>query len=68
MFWPRVLVRPPDDLIRVDVPAAKLISLLATGALIFLIFTSDSAILGRNLLQLDRGGSVCLNGLEPFSK
>lgn len=61
-FWPGlcwgIFVRPSGELSRVDVLAAKGYSLLATGALIVVIFTTYSGILGRNLLPLDIGTFV----------
>ncbi len=72
-FWPGLfwgmVIRPPEDLNRANVLAAKGFSLLATAALIVAISTSYSAILGRSLLPLDIGTFVaailigqCLSG------
>lgn len=61
-FWPGFLwgaiMRPPMGLSRIDALAVKGFGLLLTAALIVLIFTSYTAILGRNLLPLDIGTFV----------
>ena len=61
-FWPGLLwgavMRLPTGLRRIDVLAAKGLGLLATAALIVAVFTSYTAILGRNLLALDIGTFV----------
>ena len=61
-FWPGVLwgavMRLPAGVSRTDALAAKGVGLLVAAALIVAIFTSYTAILGRNLLPLDIGTFV----------
>ena len=61
-FWPAVLwaalARPPRGLRRMQTLAAKGATLPVAAILIVSIFTSYTAILGRNLLTLDIGTFV----------
>ena len=57
LFWGAVM-RLPTGLRRIEILAAKGLGLLATAALIVAVFTSYTAILGRNLLALDIGTFV----------
>ncbi len=56
-FWPgllwAVIMSVPSDMTARKVMAVKALTLLATACLIVAIFTSYTAILGRNLLALD---------------
>lgn len=69
-FWPGVFwacIMPlPAHLNRWDVLSAKGVSLAITAMLIVTIFTSYTAILGRNLLALDIGTfvvAICIGQL-----
>lgn len=69
-FWPGLLwacVMPkPQRLRRWDILSAKGVSLLITATAIVTIFTSYTAVLGRNLLALDIGTfvtAICIGQL-----
>jgi len=61
-FWPgafwATFAPAPDGLRRADLIAAKGLTLLVTAVLIVAVFSSYTAILGRNLLPLDIGTFV----------
>jgi hypothetical protein len=61
-FWPgacwAMFAPVPDGLRRTGIIAAKALTLLVTASLIVVIFTSYTAVLGRNLLPLDIGTFV----------
>jgi hypothetical protein len=68
LFWACIMPLPPN-LGRLEMLSARGFSLAITATLIVAIFTSYTAILGRNLLALDIGTfvlAICVGQLVSF--